>query len=71
MLSYAHVVREDPVRRGMLYLGTENTVYLSLDDGDNWLPLRNNLPPAPIHWLTVQEAKTRLYGSQTYKFYAT
>jgi hypothetical protein len=55
MLSYAHVVREDPERPGMLYLGTENTAYMSLDDGDNWLPLRNNLPPAPVHWLTVQE----------------
>lgn len=55
MLSYAHVVREDPERRGMLYLGTENAVYWSVDDGDNWLPLRNNLPPAPVHWLTVQE----------------
>ncbi len=55
MLSYAHVVREDPVRRGMLYVGTENGVYLSLDDGDSWLQLRNNLPPAPVHWLTVQE----------------
>jgi len=54
MLSYAHVVREDPQRPGMLYLGTENTVYLSFDDGDRWLPLRNNLPPAPIHWLTIQ-----------------
>ena len=55
MLSYAHVVREDPERPGMLYLGTANTVYLSVDDGDSWLPLRNNLPPVPIHWLTVQE----------------
>jgi len=54
-MSYAHVVREDPERPGMLYLGTENAVYLSFDDGDNWQPLRNNLPPAPIHWLAVQE----------------
>ena len=56
MLSYAHVIREDPERPGMLYLGTENAVYLSIDDGDNWVPLRNNLPPAPVHWLTIQEA---------------
>jgi len=55
MLSYVHVVREDPERPGMLYLGTENAVYWSIDDGDRWLPLRNNMPPAPIHWLTVQE----------------
>jgi photosystem II stability/assembly factor-like uncharacterized protein len=55
MLSYAHCVREDPVRRGLLYLGTENGVYVSFDDGDNWQPLQNNLPHAPVYWLTVQE----------------
>lgn len=54
-LSYAQIVREDPVRKGMLYLGTENAVYFSLDDGEKWLPLRNNLPPAPVRWLTIQE----------------
>ena len=55
MLSYVHVIREDPVREGMLYIGTENAVYVSLDDGKNWLPLQNNLPHAPVHWLVVQE----------------
>ena len=55
MLSYAHCVREDPVRRGLLYVGTENGVYVSFDDGDNWQPLQNNLPHAPVYWLTVQE----------------
>ena len=55
MLSYAHCVREDPVRRGLLYLGTENGVYVSFDDGDNWQPLQMNLPHAPAYWLVVQE----------------
>ncbi len=55
MLSYAHCVREDPVRRGLLYLGTENGAYASFDDGDNWQPLQMNLPHAPVYWLTVQE----------------
>jgi photosystem II stability/assembly factor-like uncharacterized protein len=55
VLSYAHCVREDPVRRGMLYLGTENALYASFNDGKNWVPLQTNLPHAPIHWLTVQE----------------
>lgn len=55
MLSYAHCVREDPVRRGLLYLGTENGVYVSFDDGENWQPLQNNLPHVPVYWLTVQE----------------
>src|SRR5205823_13065603 len=53
--SYAHCVREDPVKRGMLYLGTENGVYFSTDDGQHWLPLQSGLPHAPAHWLTIQE----------------
>lgn len=55
VFSYAHCVREDPVRPELLYLGTENGVYFSLDDGQSWHPLQNNLPHAPAHWLTVQE----------------
>jgi len=55
MLSYAHCVREDPVKRGLLYLGTENGVYVSFDDGDNWQSLQMNLPHAPAYWLVVQE----------------
>ena len=54
-LSYAHVVREDPVRKGMLYAGTENGLWVSFDDGARWQPLQTNLPHAPVYWLTVQE----------------
>ncbi len=53
-LSYTHVVREDPVRRGLLYAGTENGLYISLDDGAHWQPFQLNLPHAPVYWLTVQ-----------------
>ncbi|MDT0538797.1 VPS10 domain-containing protein [Croceitalea sp. P059] len=53
--SFAHVIKEDPKREGMLYLGIDNGLYLSYDDGENWMRLRNNLPPAPIYWLEVQE----------------
>ena len=55
VFGYARVVREDPRRKGMLYLGTENSLYVSVDDGATWMPLQNNLPHAPIGWLTVQE----------------
>jgi hypothetical protein len=55
MLSYAHCIREDPVRRGLLYLGTENAIYVSFNDGEQWQPLQNNLPAAPVYWITVQE----------------
>ncbi len=54
-LSYAHVVREDPVRKGLLYAGTENGLWVSFDDGARWQPLQANLPHAPVYWLTVQE----------------
>ena len=53
--SYAHCVREDPVKRGLLYLGTENALYFSVDEGAHWLPLQSGLPHAPVHWLTIQE----------------
>jgi photosystem II stability/assembly factor-like uncharacterized protein len=55
MLSYAHCIREDPVRKGLLYLGTENALYVSFDDGRNWQPLQEGLPHAPAYWMTVQE----------------
>lgn len=44
----ARVVREDPVRKGMLFAGTTNGVYVSLDDGDRWQSLQLNLPTSPV-----------------------
>ena len=55
VFSYVHWVHEDPVRQGLLYLGTENAIYVSFNDGGNWLPLQNNLPHAPVHDVVVQE----------------
>jgi hypothetical protein len=54
-LSFAHVVREDPVRRGLLYLGLENGLFVSFDDGEHWQPLQTNLPHAPVYGIVVQE----------------
>jgi photosystem II stability/assembly factor-like uncharacterized protein len=54
-LSYAHIIREDPVRRGLLYLGTENALYVSFDDGEHWSPLQTGLPHAPVYGMVVQE----------------
>ena len=53
-LSYTHVVREDPVRKGLLYAGTENGLYLSFDDGAHWRSFQQNLPHTPVYWLTIQ-----------------
>ena len=49
----ARVVREDPVRKGLLYVGTWNGIYFSLDDGDHWQTLQLNLPTATVTDLTV------------------
>jgi len=55
VFSYVHVVREDPVRPGLLYAGTENSLFVSFNDGEEWIPFQTNLPHAPVHWLTIQE----------------
>jgi photosystem II stability/assembly factor-like uncharacterized protein len=47
------VVREDPERRGLLYLGTERGMFVSFDDGARWQSLQRNLPPVPITDLRV------------------
>jgi photosystem II stability/assembly factor-like uncharacterized protein len=49
------VVREDPVRRGLLYCGTETGVWVSLDDGGSWRRLAGSLPVTPIHDLLVKD----------------
>ena len=54
VFSYVHAVREDPVRKGLLYAGTENGLYVSFNDGGSWIPLQSGLPHAPVHWLVVQ-----------------
>jgi photosystem II stability/assembly factor-like uncharacterized protein len=53
-LAFLHVVREDPERPGLLFAGSENALHVSLDGGRTWAPLQTNLPPAPVHGLTVQ-----------------
>jgi photosystem II stability/assembly factor-like uncharacterized protein len=47
------VVREDPVRAGLLYAGTEFGFFVSFDDGRSWQPLQQNLPATPVTDLRV------------------
>ncbi|PYP84037.1 MAG: glycosyl hydrolase [Candidatus Angelobacter sp. Gp1-AA117] len=51
--SYVRSVREDTSRKGLLFAGTETGVFFSLDDGENWQPLKLNLPAVPIHDLNI------------------
>ena len=48
-----NAVREDPERPGLLFAATERTVYFSLDDGDHWNSLRQNLPVSSIRDLVI------------------
>jgi photosystem II stability/assembly factor-like uncharacterized protein len=49
----ARIVREDPVRKAMLYAGTENALYVSFDDGDHWQSLQLNFPVSDVRDLVV------------------
>ncbi len=52
--AVVNTVREDPERRGLLFAGTEQAVYLSFDDGENWQPLRLNMPATSVRDLVVK-----------------
>ncbi|HET9682448.1 MAG TPA: hypothetical protein VFP19_10450, partial [Candidatus Limnocylindrales bacterium] len=52
--DFVHAVREDPVRKGLLYAGTEHGVYVSFDDGARWQALRLNLPDTQVADLVVE-----------------
>jgi photosystem II stability/assembly factor-like uncharacterized protein len=53
--SFLNCVREDPVRKGMLYACTEKGVYISFNEGINWQPLQLNLPVTSVRDLVVHE----------------
>jgi photosystem II stability/assembly factor-like uncharacterized protein len=53
--EFARAIREDPVRPGLLFAGTERGVWVSFDNGGNWQRLQRNLPPVPIHDLVVKD----------------
>jgi photosystem II stability/assembly factor-like uncharacterized protein len=55
-INSVNVVREDPIRRGLLYCGTERGVYVSFDDGDHWQPLQANLPRTSVRDIDVHGA---------------
>lgn len=50
-----NVIREDPIQSGLLFAGTERTVYFSPNNGQLWYPLKNNLPATSIRDLIIHE----------------
>jgi len=50
-----NAVREDPVRKGLLFAGTEKGVYVSFDDGGNWEALRLNMPASSVRDVIIKD----------------
>lgn len=50
-----NAVREDPVRKGLLFAGLENAVYVSFDDGEHWQSLRLNMPATSVRDLVIKD----------------
>ena len=53
--DFTRVIRADPVRKGLLYAGTETGLYISFDDGEKWQAFQLNLPVCPIHDLIIKD----------------
>ncbi len=52
-LAYVMSVAENPNRKGMLFAGTGNAFYYSMDDGGHWTQFNSGLPAAPVDWIVV------------------
>ncbi|GAA4276068.1 VPS10 domain-containing protein [Aquimarina mytili] len=71
-LSPVNVIKEDPVNQNVLYLGTDNGAYLSLDGGKTWQVFSKDLPNVAIHDIVIQpEANDLLLGTHGRSIYKT
>src|SRR5262245_5619808 len=66
--DYISSVREDPVRRGLLYAGAQHTFYVSFDDGDHWQKLAQNLPDTQVSdiWVAGNDIAIATHGRSFY-----
>src|SRR5437763_10185955 len=53
--AFARFIRNDPVKRGLVFAGTETAVYVSFDDGDHWQSLEQNLPPTSNRDMVIKD----------------
>ena len=53
--DFTRAVRPDPNRKGLLFAGTESHLFISYDNGDNWLPFQLNLPSVPVTDIAFQK----------------
>ncbi|CAM1349758.1 WD40/YVTN/BNR-like repeat-containing protein [Tenacibaculum insulae] len=69
--SPVNVIKEDPKKENILYLGTDNGLYASFNNGTEWHPFKNGLPNVAVHDLVVQPTAKHLivatHGRSLYK----
>ncbi len=53
--NFVNQIKEDTEVKGLLWMGTDKSLYFSPDDGENWIQLKNNLPPVPIYGIEIQK----------------
>lgn len=53
--EFCRVIREDPKRQGLLYVGTELGIHVSFDDGGHWQSLQGNLPVTPVYDFVIKD----------------
>jgi len=71
-LSPVNVIREDPANENILYLGTDNSAYVTLNRGESWERFSSNLPNVAVHDLRIQaEAKDLVLGTHGRSIYKT
>ena len=58
--GFARSLQEDFVKKDLLYLGTEDGLYITLDGGKHWMKFENNMPTVPVHHVTLQKQNNDL-----------
>jgi len=53
--TFLRCIREDPVKKGLLYAGAETGMFVSFNGGDRWQSLQLNLPVTPIHDIAIKD----------------
>jgi photosystem II stability/assembly factor-like uncharacterized protein len=67
-MEFTRAIREDPVRRGLLFAGTERGVWVSFNDGALWQRLKLNMPHVPVHDLAIKDGDL-IAGTHGRSFY--
>ena len=67
-----NVVREDPKKENIIYVGSDNGLYASFNMGKTFMTLDNNLPSVPVHDIAIQQRENELLvGTHGRSIYVT